>query len=373
MWACGAGAGGSAHAQGAGVLAALDSERELPAISTVAVAPVKFGKLAASNFEGCVLALRNPEGQGAAAQMYELSREAQGAGWQAVATRKGTRTPVGRFYVEGDHLAFRWLPGVTRGVGGGLANCLLEVTSGRESRSIGLRVTVRETESPLDLRKDLTTINLAAADLPEEGALQLELEDLAGYGNPVKYDPPTRRVGFKQPLKLILKKADADSPGIELHLAMMKNASKVNVNVRPLMVTQAGATLPFTQKRLIDVSNGLAGELAAAKNAKAADEKQVTRVQENLLSLSVVVGTAQEIALARQRRSELQSQLAALQADIRALDASMAAIDRRIKALPALGEIGDALHDKASLRFRVYYLVGNRAVDVYSVGRKETP
>nr|AUN37390.1 hypothetical protein [uncultured bacterium] len=345
----------------------------MPAISTEGTIPIRLGKLTAKEFEGCVLALHNPGGQSTAALVYDLKRESDQASWQAVASRKGTPTPVGKFYIDDDNLSFRWLPGVTRAVAAGLCNCLLEVTSGSESRLVGLRVHVRETASVLDLRKDLTTINVAVADLPEDGTLHFELTELAGYGKVLQYDPPTKRVSFKQPLKLVLKKADKDSPGIELHMMLMKNASKVNLNVRPLMVAEKGATLPFTTKRLVDVGNGLNNELAAANNAKAADEKQVTRVEENLLSLSVVVGTAQEIALARQRRAELQRQLAALEAEIKVLEANIAAIDRRIKALPALGELGNALHDKASLNFRVYYLVGNKRVDLFSVDPKKSP
>ena len=358
-------------AQATDGLSSLQTECELPAIASDAGAALSLGKLAAADFASCTLSLRNPETKDANAMAYALERDAVKQGWQAIAVRKATRTPVATFTVEQDALTFRWLPGVTRAAASGLRNSLLEVKLGGKSKVIHLRLPIRDAASALDLRKDLTTISVAPVDLPDDGALKFELKELAGYFNPLTYEPASKRVGFKQPLKIIVKKPDANSPGIELHVMLMKNATKVNVNLRPVMVAEGGATIPFTTKRLTDVTNSLNHDLATAQNAKRTDENRVIRLQEDLAGLSVVVGTAQDIAIARQQRLAIQQRIATLEVEIAQLEKGIGTLEKRIKALPSLNEVGTALHDKAALNFRVYYEAGGKEIDLFTAEKKK--
>jgi hypothetical protein len=285
--------------------------------------------------------------------------------WDVLALKGSQRSTIGKMNFAGEDLVFRWESGTSRSQAAGLRNCVLQLSiGGTKTRRVALRLPVEAPAAVLDLRRDLNTFSISAEDLPDESALSLRLLGLAHFQAAAQ---KTVEAGYKEPLKIELRAATADSPSVELYVILMKNGTKLNVNVRPVAVSQDGTTMPFTLRSVSAAINQLDRQISAGESKIDYNTKQIPQVQAKILSFNgTVVRTTAEAAAIQNQIVLLQAQIRNMQTEIMQLEKAIPLLEKQLAAMPALKQLSTDLHQKVALRFAVVEQVAGQTVPIYS-------
>lgn len=313
----------------------------------------------------CRLEIENPK-SAKLGTVYTVKADKEPGRWTIqLSSREPALIATLRF--RDNDLRFYWKPEIKRSQAAGLRNCVLHVDAGTYSQSILLRAPAEAEPTALDLRRNLNTIKVTADDLPDPDQLTLEMTGLRGYRGIVVIDPPSKRVGFKEPATLRLKGADANSPGVEFQVVLMTNGSAMNLNVRPLAVPEKGPALPFTLQNVADATKILKTQISTAKSTIASNDKAIPQIQAKLGSISgATVRNASERAALEQQIATYQAQIRTMKEQNVELKKALPVVQKRLDAMPALSKPAIELHQKAALDFRVLYQIGDREAELFA-------
>lgn len=343
----------------------------------------------------------------------EIGTDSSNKSWRIEGvTKTGVRKPVARLTLASGGIAFRWETGVTRADGGLLRNVAVQVIDGSTKHEVVLRALSQQPAWDVDLKKDISRFALGE-DLPEESQLTLKIDGFKNGSDASEIEPKSGSV--KESCFIVLKNPDAEVPGARLRAVLWKSGLKPEVLVRPEMTpmtgdtaaTTAGAgtgttrisgnnvsaarptvtgkqpvgseagfdpnkvqTMSFTTRGMTAIKsqlqsalNGAEGQLAQNKARIAAGEQQLAKWAGG------VFGTAEEIRLIQARINQIESEIRTLSIQNRNLETIMLPnLKRQLWACPKMELLGNSLHGKAALSFRVQYELAGRPVDVLVVG-----
>lgn len=282
--------------------------------------------------------------------------------WRVALLRGKTREEIGQFTLASGALHFHWLDAANRTSQGELRNCLLTVESAAGSETYALRRLVQIPSPKLDLKREMMSIPVAAEGLPDPRLLELQLTGHSGLGTAVPLSTTAR---LKEVLRIVLRGGDQKTPGIELHLTLVQNANRTNVQVRPVFVDLDGQLYPFTLPRLEQGRKALDEQVAMTRVQINTKQAAVSRLELELRALSVpIVGTLEEIQAIEARRQRVGIELSAVKSELSRLTAALPVLEGRVAAVPGLIEVANRLHDKASLSFRVCLRHEGRQIDI---------
>ncbi len=369
-----------------------------------------------SPFESVRVALLNPAPPTKGTHdRYEVVADSANKSWRIEGvTKSGVRKPVARLTLESGGIAFRWEPGVTRTDGGLLRNVAVQVVDGSTKHEVVLRSLSQQPAWNVDLKKDISRFALGE-DLPEESQLTLKINGFKNGSESSEIEPKSGSV--KESCFIVLKSPDAEVPGARLRTVLWKSGIKPEVLVRPEMTPMTGdaaatttgtstgtgttrisgnnvsparltvsakqsggaeagfdpnkvQTMSFTTRGMTAIKsqlqsalNGAEGQLAQNKARIAAGENQLAKWAGG------VFGTAEEIRLLQIRINQIESEIRTLSIQNRNLETIMLPnLKRQLWACPKMELLGNSLHGKAALSFRVQYELAGRPVDVLVVG-----
>ena len=242
-----------------------------------------------------------------------------------------------------------------------LRNAVLTLGRSNYDRSLALRGPIEHGDLTIDLSKTSMSVplNLQLWELDIK-SLIVELADVTDSQPVVAYLPADRRLRFGTEARLLFRK---DTPTAAIDVALSRTAGKHFLKLWPRMIDHKGATFAWSQSSFKKLVRGIQHDIDDAASFVAAEPAASRAIQD-------------EIALIRRQTNSLNRSLAAV--EIERLNSELAELRSRLavckEALPVwreqlrqiepLGHLGNQVHQKAKLKFRVFYMVDQHEVDI---------
>jgi hypothetical protein len=322
--------------------------------------PIELGTIPAAEVAKCTLRVITPATDyGPVGNAYTC--EPDGGAWKIVMSKT---SPVATLQFDKDRLLFHWDRAATRSASAGLRNCLLQVGYGAKTKMITLRRPVRVAAKLLDLRRDKDAFSPDLDDLPEAETMSLEVFGLSGYETPVTFDPENKQAPIKSPVRILLKPAGENTPGVEILVTLNKLGSKLSVDMEPVAVTaDGGNTRPFTVKSISDALDRTKSRLSTSKSKLAAAEKQIVPLEAKLGSMNTsAVRSAKQKTAFESQLSKLQGQLDTAKQKADELRKQVPALQTQLEILPELAKMANDLNQHAAVEFRVLSAIGRQQI-----------
>lgn len=362
---------------------------------------VELGPAAA----GSALELRLPDVPAySAVASYTLSSTGTDR-WSIVAVdKKQQNKAVAQLAIAGGKLHFQWLPSVTRVDGGPLRCCLLELKQPDGSqRTVVLRAVQQLPPLVVDFKKELSRLSLGD-DLPGDAGLKLIVDRTQAA--PPATTISDKHVPLKQSVFVVMKPATDDVPGARLRLVLWKSGQKPDVVMRPeltpistpenIRALEAASkpkgaartasrpsvadnavdptssanqpSLAFTIKSLAGAKGAIQQRIQAGKNQILIDNNLIDQKQTKIANFNGFIGTSQEVTLVQATIARLRSEISVLRSEISMLDRAIPELQKQLEAFPPLETLGNDLHEKMSVHFRVVYNAGPHEVTLMQAG-----
>ena len=275
---------------------------------------------------------------------------------------KAVRTIVGRFMLQNGGLTFSWNPQIDAVISSLLRNAVLQLSVGGVERKLPLRAPIKMQAVKLDLNKKQFTVPFGETyGLPPAEGLVLEVLNAEGLPSGTQYNPPDR-IAQNRRLQAIINPAN---PEVRLDFDLNHSASSGALRVEPVYVIGKGQEFDFTTDRIGKLTTTLEGNILAKErqiggldgelNALGRDRDRVIDLLNNAEQNeknkfnAQLVGINGRMASRRTIRNTAFSEL------------NMLNVQRTV--LPQLQEM-IKIHLAASLKFRVYYVVGDTLVEL---------
>jgi hypothetical protein len=273
------------------------------------------------------------------------------------------RTPLGRFQLTGQDITFQWPQSIPQPeLCRQLANCQAELRHGNAVHVVQLREIVQQPPLVLDLETDRQMMQLELADLPKADTLRLEIRELAAFasGGRMRGNETTLNLGGQAIIEF------TDLPGAEIGVRFFRLSSASPLQLRLEPAFHEGKTKEFE----LTLTRLEALEKAAQENL-AEDKRELPVVQKGAKDLNELLGDlraknpGKNIAL----RGPWERNVAAVNKELgRAIDKARLLVRRiaenetRLKAVPAIRDFLNGLHQKAAIRYAVVAECGEQDV-----------
>jgi hypothetical protein len=328
-------------------------------------APVDLGVIPAADVTKCTFRVIPPTNADGLPVGNNYKCEPAGDAWKIFIDKA---VPLATLKFQKDHLMFQWEHAVSRTAATGIRNCLLQVGYGDARKFLTLRKPARAPAAVIDLRHDTTTLTPDIEDLPEAQFLTLEVSALTGYDSPVTFDPDTKQAVLKEPVRIIVKPAAANTPGMNLNVVLSKLGTKLQAEMLPLAVTPDGLnTRPLTLKSVAKAIEDTKSNITTKKSKLAAEEKKITPLETKLGSMSSSTAkTGKAKAAFESQVNKLQTQLDEAKLKVDDLRKQIPEMEALQESLPGLLKLANDLNEHAAVEFRVLYLIGKQQIVLFA-------
>jgi hypothetical protein len=331
--------------------------------------PLKIGKLPSSQAE-VLLVLHDIERSSRSPWQLEIAASpSPSAPWQVMlapnedANSKSTSEPAGgpipiaEFrLLDSLEMEFAWLAAAAEQEDAAeLRNCVLEIKQGDTGQGVRLRMPEKASPHVLDLDQERIDLPLAAHGLPVE-LLKVQILGHAGFPAPVTMHA-TGQPKKSDPARLVLGSA---SYSIQIRIRPLTSTTRHFIRIEPLTVDddQEGA---FTTGTINKANATLQQTIAEGRQTIVFLQGQLGGLQRDLVAAQSIGDPVRRNSAVSKVRSQIKNTTQRGQS----LNRRLARLERQLAELPTLATIGNQLHQKASLQFRVFFPVGSYEVDVF--------
>lgn len=302
-----------------------------------------------------------------AATAWDVVLHAPGSGGDGQAGQTAAGATVARIERRDRSLAFVWSAVDGAAEAEALRNCVLMVSAASGGQTpLLLRTPVVQQAAPLELNKDSISLALPVEHAPESQWLQLEVVDLQDFPDKTRIEPETRRVGFREDLRIILAEKRSTAPGAELRLRLVSQRKGLQVVIEPVIVDVDDKTLPLTVSRINTMYTSLNRQILAEKNQLGAFEARSVALGNEISQISRMSTTDNVTASVRAATlNRLNAELRRVNGEIVRLRQSIPVLERRLKVLPGLADAGNQVHEVSRIMVRVFHEASGTEVDLY--------
>lgn len=277
------------------------------------------------------------------------------------------RAPLAELHLDGESLAFAWMPSAASAADAEqLRNCLLKLRGGGREAVVCLRSPVARPPHVLDFGTAASLVELSCDPLPRLSSLMLEIGPAEALPLDAEFKDERSRVRFATPTKekiVVMLSAITDADRPELAIEPQATRKGLQMRIVPRVVNPKGES-PLSLPQIADARKKYSvlkikidrqwSELSAQA---AAIEKQATELERE------IGGSTQRAALQREL-SRVRVQLRSVQAAFQKVDADKLEVDGALDALGAAETLIGELHKKGKLPYRVFALAGETEIDL---------
>lgn len=309
---------------------------------------------------------------------YALEPAAGERAWDVYATefQEGSdgrplveRAHVARFSLTADQdLNFAWHDEASSAASSSLRNAVLvleSTTPDRVERFLPLRSPQPATVTRLDPERGDISVPLKGEGLPDRALLRFALVDATGFVSGSVVHPATATATYKDQVRLIIRNATSQAPGMELRFKLQSANSGVALQIASLVVDVDGDTLPFHQSRIHSLAMNVPRDLADTR-------RSISELQGELKAIDLEVrGWRSRIPNDVQDAQRIEFNIGVLLKKAKRLSGSLADRQKALVQQARLASIApdlmqhiDRLQTTARFNYRVYFVCGGREVDV---------
>lgn len=299
----------------------------------------------------------------------ELSPVSGAQRWNIVAKEAGAATAaksepdmsVGEFFVESGKLNFRWQPNIEDAVADALRNAVLHVSCGTVTHGVQLRGVLRESPLKIDLTQTVQNVKLTEAKgLPPKEAIWFEILSTTGFPSGTTFDPADKRAQgrkFKIMLNLI-------KPEVRVDIDMTVSPSGAALRFEPQYEVQEGNTAEELTLKHIKTFDTIDAAISNNINLLESLDRNVSNLRFDLASVRVSDPTnINEVQAANAARARINGAINSAVNKHRNTTSLLARLRAIREALPVL-QSSLSIHQRAEIRYRMFYVVEGHEVDV---------
>jgi hypothetical protein len=303
-------------------------------------------------------AAKTPEGQN-----FDVRRNGD-AGQFDIVLGMGNGPVVAHVAREGPAIRFRWRATDVSPLSlRQLRNSVLRLESGEASKAIRLRGPVMQPAMRVSLKASRMTQPIAIESPPIPSSLRVQIGDLTQFPVTATIKDDQRPAGIGKPMIMALDKLnDADFP--ELEIVLLADGDQLRAEIRPRLVTP-GKTYDLTTRVVEEQKKWLASrrpvvarELDTVTAEGKAVEARIAKIK------SRVPRDQADRRLQAQELHKLRDRLETLNTRYKAIMEQKVQLDRAQRGIPPVEELVGKLHDKATIPFRIFALIGETELDL---------
>jgi hypothetical protein len=250
-------------------------------------------------------------------------------------------------------LGFAWTGDAAAAPWQGLRNSLLNLRIDNQEKLIALRKPQVVPCITLDLTKKTAYYPLSASDLPPPAQLVLEVTQLAPFDAPHRFQNDQRSSSAAG--KVVI---ELTQPSATIELDLIERSGVPNVSVKG-EYRLGQAAFELTMSRVNNQAKAFQKSLATAQVKLPATRASLPGLQAQLAAAQrMPIPGGQAAAAARFARdqaiSQAQSKLNNAVRDIARMEQQIPNLQRALEALLPVGNLGNALHEKARIHYRIY-------------------
>jgi prefoldin subunit 5 len=239
-----------------------------------------------------------------------------------------------------------------------LANCLLEVKMGPESRVVQLRDPIRDPALLLNLEVDKQTREFELSDPPPQQKLQLRVTQLQNFAKQAKLCGQTDTATFTKPAVIEFEQLR----GAEIEVRLFRNSTtgKLEVRSEPVFRERGEREFELTRKRLDALERSVQATLGKLQAESSSLQSGVASLRRNLQTLNAnPPSNFYEAKKRTEQVREINASIAKSLGRIDDLQRQMPRLQARLAAVPQVREFIDSLHERAAIHFVVAAPCGN--------------
>jgi hypothetical protein len=267
------------------------------------------------------------------------------------------KMPLAVLRRDENELVFRWLespanPAVCRQV----ANCLLVVSVGGESRKLQLREPLVAPRLEVDLEDDKQDFDIEIEDLPKLGRIRLTALSLGNFEGG-KLRGGASVCEFSKSVFIEFEKMKG--PQIEVQLLQQPKTKALLIKLEGLFRESASRKFELSLRRLDKVQRAQENVLSEARAARSQAQALLTSAQSRLQQL---LANPPAPALQAQWQAEIaacRTTIAAAPKTFERLDAQIAEAQARLAAVPQVLGFISSLHKKACIEYSIVAIDGD--------------
>jgi hypothetical protein len=302
--------------------------------------------------------LLNPDGNPC---RFQASRDDRPGAW----TISDNENAVATITHRGDSLVFSWLPHAPAAAES-LRNTVLTFQDAATIRHIALRTVATGEPVGVDLGRPATSI---ALDFElwgfDPNQLRLEIVQVVSNPAPKRYIPESRQCAAGEIVRVMFRDR---APCAELQLRIATAGGRTSLSISPLL-TDRQSQLLWTIGQTNSMRLGVSADMENAKAAIAQLQQDMEEAKSDIRTLGGSANKGGAGAQAAQKSiASLQSRIAADQANITTMQHSLQAWSPQLSLLEELGSLATAIHRRATIAVRVFFIVDVYEVDIFRAG-----
>lgn len=260
--------------------------------------------------------------------------------------------PVAKIYVKEGDLVFEWLEPKFAAVADRLRNCVLQLEHPSGTKRIALRETKLVDCHKINLQEVKSVIPITGDYLPTKEAMHLQVTGANFGGRSCTLRPESGCVECNRDVELIVEGTPLP---VKFEVRLTSNENGPCVSVVPRFEL-SNRWRSYSAERVTDAISGLEKSIVDNERAIARAKRDLPNVQSRLGNVRSQLphAPANRAAILHGQAQSLDNQVNSLQSKIRRLSDQIPESRRMAGDMHKLVAVGNELHLKAEIGFRIY-------------------